>query len=135
MFSQMSADRVRVQWQCKTKRRQWLLQLLLLQGLFQLEAAAAPTTWNDSSTLDECHDEYLLASAKATSIYAASFEQCELTANETKIDLSINETLERTQIEAGHSTLCGNLDYCDALDDDLDYFECVRDRVSIPCSS
>lgn len=131
MFSQMSAVRARIQWQCKTKRRQWatacwLLHLLLLQGL-----AAALTTWNDS-TLDKCHDEYLLASAKATSIYAASFEQCELTANETKIDLSINETLERTQIEAGHSTLCGNLDYCDALDDDLDYFACVRDRVSMP---
>lgn len=133
MFSQMSAVRARIQWQCKTSRRQWatarwLLHLLLLQGL-----AAAPTTvWNDYSTLDECHDEYLLASAKATSIYAASFEQCELTANETKIDLSINETLERTQIEAGHSTLCGNLEYCDALDDDLDYFACVRDRVSMP---
>lgn len=133
----MSAVRVRNQLQYKTVRRQWLLHLLLLlllQGLIQLEAAATPTIWPDS-TLDECHDEYLLASAKATSIYGASLEQCELTANETNIDLSINEALERSQIEVGHSTLCGNLDFCDALDDDLEYFECVRDRVSIPRSS
>lgn len=129
----MSAVRVRIQLQCTTTRRQWFLPLLLLllQGVVQLEAASAPTIWPDS-TLDECHDEYLLASAKATSIYGASLEQCELTANETNIDLSIDEALERSQIEVGHSTLCGNLDICDALDDDLDYFECVRDRVSIP---
>ncbi|KAH8394636.1 hypothetical protein KR222_000752, partial [Zaprionus bogoriensis] len=88
-----------------------------------------PVSWVDS-TLDECHEEYMLASANASAIFAHSFELCELTANETRIDLSINEALERSQIESGRSTLCGNLDICNVLDDDLEYFECVRDRGS-----
>lgn len=111
-----------------------LLGLLGLQGLCQLGVTAAPTQWIDT-TLDECHDEYSLAAAKAGNIFAASYELCELTANETKIDLTVNEALERSQIEEGHSKLCGNLDMCDALDDDLEYFACIRDRVSIPRSS
>ncbi|KAH8306912.1 hypothetical protein KR044_000969 [Drosophila immigrans] len=86
-----------------------------------------PTAWPDA-TLDECHDEYLLASINASNNYALSFELCELTANETKIDLDINEQLERQQIEQGRNELCGNLELCGALETDLEYFACVRDN-------
>lgn len=133
----MSAVRSKsIQLNCETKRRHCLLSgcmlllLLLLQGLCRLEVAAAPTQGIES-TLDECHDEYTLAAARAANIFRTDYEQCELTANETRIDLSINETLERAQIEEGHSKLCANLNMCDALDDDLEYFACIRDRVSI----
>ncbi|KAH8370579.1 hypothetical protein KR093_004175 [Drosophila rubida] len=84
-------------------------------------------TASPDATLDECHDEYLLASANASNSYALSFELCELTANETKIDLSVNELLERQQIEQGRIEVCANLDQCEALETHLEYFACVRD--------
>lgn len=111
-----------------------VLWLLLLPLHFNVAwgidmPVAIPTAWPDA-TIDECHDEYLLAGVNASTIFALSYELCELTANETKIDLSINEELERIQIEHGRSAVCGNLELCNTLDSDLEYLECVKDSGS-----
>ncbi|XP_034479278.1 uncharacterized protein LOC117785403 [Drosophila innubila] len=134
----MCAVQLRSQLNGETKCRQWkfiLVLVLLPLALQRLNVACSidideplviSTVWSDA-TIDECHDDYLLASANASSIFALSHELCELTANETKIDLSIDEQLERTQIEIGRTALCGNLELCNTLDDDLEYLACIND--------
>lgn len=140
----MCAVQVRSELNSETKCRQWrLLSVLVLLplALQRLDVACStdiatdvplvtPTAWPDT-IIDECHDDYLLASVNASSVFSLSYELCELTANETKIDLSINEQLERTQIEMGRSSLCGNLELCNTLDNDLEYLECISDSVSL----
>ncbi|XP_060655169.1 uncharacterized protein LOC132790605 [Drosophila nasuta] len=128
-------EEVRTRLEYETRRRQWRLFTLLLfplalqylHGARSLDVPLTlPTAWPDA-TLDECHDEYQVASANASNHYAFSFQLCELTANETKIDLTIHEELEREQIERGRIEACGNLELCETLDSDLEYFACVRD--------
>ncbi|KAM8714380.1 hypothetical protein ACLKA7_014500 [Drosophila subpalustris] len=138
----MCAVQVRSQlsWETKCRRWQLLLSVLILLplALQRVDVACgieidwplvAPTAWPDA-TIDECHDDYLLASVNASSVFALSYELCELTANETKIDLDINEQVERAQIEMGRNALCGNMELCSALDDDLEYLACIRDSGS-----
>ncbi|EDW32230.1 GL10542 [Drosophila persimilis] len=57
-------------------------------------------------TIDECHDDYLLACANASLTFSDAFDLCEQTANETKSELSIDE------------------------ENDLDYFKCISDNGS-----
>ncbi|ALC42385.1 CG14495 [Drosophila busckii] len=123
---------VQKQLENETRRRHlWLWALLLVQLLLARDSHAdlPADEWPEStSTLDECHDEYALASANASSIYMQSFSSCELTANETKYDLSIDEQMEREQIQLGASTVCNNMQQCDTLDEDLEYFKCMQDN-------
>ncbi|EDW77197.1 uncharacterized protein Dwil_GK22062 [Drosophila willistoni] len=77
---------------------------------------------------DLCHDEFAKASANASNTYSNSFDICELTANETKIELSIDEELERLQIESASSAVCNSLELCNLHNDDLDYFQCINDK-------
>ncbi|EDW01442.1 uncharacterized protein LOC6559966 isoform X2 [Drosophila grimshawi] len=72
----------------------------------------------------------MLAGINAASTFAAEYERCELTANETQLDLSIDETLERQQIEMGSRTLCGNFELCAELDDHFEYIECMKNSGS-----
>ncbi|XP_022232429.1 uncharacterized protein LOC111080897 [Drosophila obscura] len=110
----------------------------MLLALFMLGICAARTqafgfdwlTPMPDGTIDECHDEYLLAYANASLAFADAFDLCEKTANETKIELSIDEKLERMQIELGASEVCGNLQICDTLENNLDYFQCISDNGS-----
>lgn len=119
------------------QRRHVLLPLALLLGICmrgacdtsEYLAVGPPIPWPDS-TIDECHNEYMQAFANASNTYVLEYERCELTANETQIDLTIDVQLEREQIELGHGELCGNLELCKQRDDDLEYLECLKDHVS-----
>ncbi|XP_017077727.1 uncharacterized protein LOC108112396 [Drosophila eugracilis] len=79
-------------------------------------------------TLDECHDEFTIACANASAVFAESYDHCELNANETIVNLEVDVELERLQIELGSSEVCGNLQLCDTLVDDLEYFKCINEK-------
>ncbi|XP_026841619.1 uncharacterized protein LOC6590283 [Drosophila persimilis] len=112
--------------------RQMRLALFML-GLWAVRTQALGFDWltpMPDITIDECHDDYLLACANASLTFSDAFDLCEQTANETKIELSIDEEVERLQIELGASEVCGNLHICDTLENDLDYFKCISDNGS-----
>uniref|UniRef100_A1ZB23 IP19117p n=1 Tax=Drosophila melanogaster TaxID=7227 RepID=A1ZB23_DROME len=77
-------------------------------------------------TIDECHDEFTIACANASLVFSDSYDLCELNANETIINLEVDVELERLQIELGSSAVCGNMQICDTLVDDLEYFQCIN---------
>ncbi|TDG50193.1 hypothetical protein AWZ03_003409 [Drosophila navojoa] len=128
-------SRRRLQLLGQQKQHVAALTAVLLMGICMRGAcdttpgltAGIPIPWPDS-TLDECHTEYMQAFANASSVYAIEYERCELTANETQIDLTIDVQLEREQIRLGHSALCSNFELCNQLDDDLEYLECHKDH-------
>ncbi|XP_030555157.1 uncharacterized protein LOC115758577 [Drosophila novamexicana] len=137
----MCAVRVENQLGCETRRRRWQLSgqlVLLLQLLLAIclhgscgtsadKTLGIGTPWPDT-TLDDCHDDYMLASENASSTFYKEYELCELEATNGQLNLTINEQLEREQIELGRSQLCGSFAQCDSHDDDLEYFECIRNN-------
>ncbi|KAH8290256.1 hypothetical protein KR054_001452 [Drosophila jambulina] len=91
-----------------------------------------PTAMPDLG-IDDCHDEFTVACANASLVYSASLELCELQANETIVDLEVDVELERAQIELGSSAVCGNLRFCEVLEDNLEYLKCISENVSLGC--
>ncbi|XP_030387382.1 uncharacterized protein LOC115633998 isoform X2 [Scaptodrosophila lebanonensis] len=70
---------------------------------------------------------FMAVAADASNTYTSSYTLCEQTANDTMIELTIDEKLERMQIEQGAGAVCDNLAQCSAIADDLDYMKCIRE--------
>ncbi|KAH8384186.1 hypothetical protein KR200_011594 [Drosophila serrata] len=86
-----------------------------------------PTAMPDLG-IDDCHDEFTVACANASSVYSASLQLCELHANETIVNLEVDVELERAQIELGSSAVCENLQVCEVLEDNLEYLKCISEN-------
>lgn len=114
-------------------RLYWVLALLFFftySGYSEAGGIMDYLTLSPDLNLDECHEEFTEACANASLAYSDAFEMCELNANETTINLEVDVELERLQIELGSSSVCGNLQICDTLVDDLQYFQCISENVS-----